>query len=296
MRVLILGATGMLGKDFVTFFLNLPGFEVYALSRSNVHTLPYQNVNLVFVDATDKEGFAKSLRDIQPELIVHCAALTNIDACEEQRDYALWLHGDIIKLISREAPAAKFIYVSTDSVFDGTVGNYSEQDEPAPVNYYAATKRNGETNTLSLMKDSIVLRTNIYGYHLFRQPSLSEWALDKLSRGETFTGFVDVYFNPVYTGQVTEITWQLLQKNYSGIVNVASDLFISKYEFLKTLARTFGFEESLIHGRPFDAKMFSAPRACNTTLNTSNLQRLIGYVPALSTGMDAFFNEYQNQK
>jgi dTDP-4-dehydrorhamnose reductase len=292
MRILVIGATGMLGKDFVSFFSKLNGYEVYAISRNKSFVLPYSNIKIIHIDVTDSELFSSCIKEIDPQIIIHSAALTNIDACEENKDYALWLHSNIIKVISLTCPKAKFVYISTDSVFNGYEGNYSENDIPDPLNYYATTKYLGEKNTSALMNDYIIVRTNIYGYHLFEQPSLSEWALSNLKKGQTCTGFTDVFFNPVYTGQLTTIVKKLIDINYQGIINLSSDTFVSKYQFLKMVAEHFGYDPNLILGKPFDSRIFKAPRSNNTTLNTSLLKEAIGFVPNLSEGIALFKIEY----
>lgn len=292
MRVIVIGATGMLGKDFVSFFSELEGYEVYAISRNKSFVLPYPNINIIHIDVTDAEAFSDCIKEINPQIIVHCAALTNIDACEDNKGYALWLHSDIIKVIALTCPKVKFVYISTDSVFNGYEGNYYESDIPDPLNYYATTKYLGEKSAAALMIDHIIVRTNIYGYHLFEQPSLSEWALANLKKGQPFTGFTDVYFNPVYTGQLTSIVKKLIDLNYVGIINVSSDTYVSKYHFLKMIAKQFGYDPNLIQGRPFDPKLFKAPRSNNTTLNTSLLKEVIGFVPKLSEGVASFQTEY----
>lgn len=294
MRIAVIGATGMLGKDFVVLFSKLQDYEVYAISRNAKYVLPYPNVNIIHIDVTDKATFSVCIKNIDPQIIIYCAALTNIDVCEDHKDYALWLHSDIIKMISSDCPDAKLVYISTDSVFNGREGNYYESDNPDPLNYYATTKRYGELNMLSLVKDPIVVRTNIYGYHLFEQPSLSEWALANLKKNSPFTGFTDVYFNPVYTGQLTSVVRRLIDINYTGIINVASDVFVSKYHFLQKIAEEFGFDSKLIEGKPVDASLFRAPRSKNTTLNTKHLENIIGYVPKLSEGITMFHTEYIN--
>lgn len=291
-RIVIIGATGMLGKDFVSFFLNLDGYEVYAISKNKSLVLPYHDINIVHVDVTDEIAFSKCIKDIDPQIIIHCAAITNIDACEVNKDFALLLHSEVVKVISLVCPKAKFIYISTDSVFNGYEGNYYESDIPDPLNYYATTKYLGEKNSASFMINHIIVRTNIYGYHLFEQPSLSEWALANLKKDQPFIGFTDVYFNPVYTGQLTLIIKKLIDLNYVGIINVSSDTFVSKYLFLKMVAKQFGYDPNLIQGYPFDPQLFNAPRSNNTTLNTSRLKEIVGFVPKLSEGIASFQTEY----
>ena len=152
MRILILGASGMLGKDITSFFSKQIEYETFAVLRNMNNILPYENIEVINIDITSEKIFVDILKRIRPEIIVHSAAVANVDACEEDKEYALLLHSGIIKTIARELPNSKLIYISTDSVFDGISGNYTESHIPNPLNNYALSKYQGELNTINLMK------------------------------------------------------------------------------------------------------------------------------------------------
>jgi dTDP-4-dehydrorhamnose reductase len=293
-NVLIIGASGMLGKDIASFFAATGRYNVFAVYRNSKNKLPCQNIVSANIDITDSLAFGNCLREIKPKIIIHCAAIVNVDSCETNSDYANKLHSESIRQIAESAPTAKLIYISTDSVFDGSKGNYSEKDLANPLNYYAKSKYNGESNTLKLFKNSIVIRTNIYGFHFQKQSSLVEWALDNLRQGKKLNGFTDVHFNPVYTKQLAETIYQLTELGFDGLINIASDTFINKYSFLVKIAETFGFDPSLIEAASVNSVNFMARRPKNTTLNTDLLKSIIGTVPDFSNGIKRLYSDYKN--
>ena len=295
MKILVLGASGMLGKDITYFFSKQKGYETFAISRNKNNILPYDNIKVINIDITKDIIFTETLKKIKPDIIVHSAAVANVDACEEDQDYAMLLHGGIIKTIAREVPNTMLIYISTDSVFDGISGNYTEEDVPNPLNKYALSKYQGELNALNLMKKHMIIRTNIFGYHLFNQTSLSEWAFDNFRQNNPIIGYSDFFFNPVYTGELATIIFKLIQIEFNGIINIASDAFISKHFFLVELATKFGFNKNLVIEEPFSMINFKALRPYNTTLNTLFLKETIGYVPNLFFGLDMFYKQFKNR-
>ena len=191
----------MLGKTIVDEFLRCGRFEVFGINRSvNIHS----KINEYVCDLGDDESVKKTLNLVKPDMIIHCAANVDIDFCEKNKEAAYKVNAEATRLLASYQPQkTKFIYISTDAVFDGLLGNYNEKDITSPLNYYARTKLLGEQFVQEENPASIIIRTNIYGFH---RPvpgrSLVEWALSSLSKGDQITGFCDVCFNPVYTRQL----------------------------------------------------------------------------------------------
>lgn len=283
-KILITGYTGMLGKDVTEIFSDDHLYDVYGISRHNNGKI---KKNQFIGDITDVPFLCYTIDKIKPKIIVHCAANTNIDDCEKNKDYIYKLHVESSNLLSLYNPHhTKFIYISTDSVFDGIKGNYSESDKPVPLNYYAESKLKGEGVILKNNPNAIIIRTNIYGFHCPAKASLVEWALDNLLKNKAVLGFTDVYFNPVYTKQLSRIIKKIVEKNnIYGIINLASSRFISKYEFLVELSKVFGFSQSLISKASIEDSKLVAIRPRNTTLNIAKLNNMLNEVPDLYSGL-----------
>jgi dTDP-4-dehydrorhamnose reductase len=292
-KILVTGSSGMLGKDIVSEFSN--DYEVFGISRTQSKIL---NNNREFLgDLTDKNFLKKVLEKINPDIIVHCAAFVNVDKCEENKEYVKLLHVDASEQLASFNPNAKFIYISTDSVFDGAVGNYKENSIVNPLNYYAQTKYQGELKVLACNKNSLIARTNIYGFHIPIGNSLFEWAINKLKNNENINAFNDVFFNPVYTKQLARIIKEILSKdNLSGILNIASKDFISKYEFIRLIAEVFSFNRNLINPVSVDTiNNLSAKRPKNMTLNVSKLESFISNVPVIKDGLKELKKDFEKQ-
>mgnify|MGYP001009140757 CR=1 FL=1 len=290
-RILITGATGMLGTNIINVFKDDNRFEVYGISRRINGKI--NNYNRVITDITDNNQLLKILKQIKPDIIIHCAANTNVDDCNDNKGYTYKLHVDATRTLAKFN--SRYIYISTDSVFDGQKGNYSEEDKTNPLNYYAATKLKGEKISLNTNSKALIIRTNIYGFHLEKKNSLVEWALDNLLLNNEINGFTDVYFNPIYVSQLAKIIKEtIIANNISGILNVGSKEYISKYQFLVKVAKVFNITKSLIIPKSIEDINFAAMRPRNTTLNLKKFQDVFKEVPSIDEGIMKLRNDYDN--
>jgi len=295
-RILITGVNGMLGSAVAQEFIKYEaGYEVYGVGRSKTNQL-IPGKQYYELDLLDFNELKKALNDADPDIIIHCAAEVNLDLCERDNEYANKIHRDVTSVLSSYKPAkTKLIYISTDSVFDGIDGNYSEEAQVRPLNFYASSKFNGEEAVRARQQNYLILRTNIYGFKKNKGNSLFEWIAGKLSAGETITGFDDLIFNPLYVGQLASLISDLLKVDYCGTLNAACSDFISKYQFAVDVANEFGWDASLITRGSSDQFPAKLARPKNTTLNTNKLQQIAGYVPTFKSGIKQLFTDYQNK-
>lgn len=294
-KVLITGYSGMLGKDITRIMAESGIFELYGTSRSEKGDIP--GIRHIAAELTDHNSLKKLLKIIDPDIIVHTAACVDVDACEKNKEYAYAINSAAAEVLSGYDPeATRFVYVSTDSIFDGNKGDYSETDEPGPMNYYALSKLEGERLSLRNNPNTIAVRTNIYGFHQGKGKSLAEWAIQNLSEGNTIKGFTDVYFNPVYTKQLARIITELITEiGHKGIINIGSTEYVSKYEFLQLLAESFGFDRTKIMPDSVLNTNFIAKRPQNTTLNIKLMEKLISSNTNLRDGLKELRNDFYNR-
>jgi dTDP-4-dehydrorhamnose reductase len=293
-KILVVGSGGMLGKDVVACF-EKDGYEVFGISRD----VEGNNMSdhILLGDITKKTFISDALAKIKPDVIVNCAAIVNVDACENNKKLAQDVHVGATRNLA-EHKGAKFIYISTDSVYDGQRGNYKEEDQTNPVNYYATTKLEGELACLNANPKAIVLRTNIYGFHLPLGKSLAEWAIDSLSRQIPIKGFTDTFFNPLYTKQLAEIIKFFSFSDYEGVYNTVSDEVVSKYDFLVRLAEKFGFSKELISKAEISgSEQLVASRPKNTYLNRDKLVKVLGEtrISSFKEGLDWLYKDYKDK-
>jgi len=290
-RVLITGSSGMLGKDIINSFSGM-NYNVFGVDLVKSDKLPgiYQLIG----DLTNKTFISSVLNKINPDIIIHCAAIVNINTCEEKKDLAYSLHVDVTQLLARFNPGkTKIIYISTDSVFDGVKGNYSENDTPNPLNYYAKSKLEGE-NATKQNKNHIVIRTNIFGFNIPLKNSLAEWAIKNITQNNSIHGFSDVKFNAIYTKQLSEIIVDLIQNNFTGLVNIASSDTMNKYEFLIKIADVLGQPKELIRESNSKEFNFKVRRPLNTFLNVQKISKLVK-LPQMTDGINDMIKDYNNQ-
>lgn len=289
--VLITGSNGMLGKDVVDEMFNKNEFDIYGISRSrkiNSRIKEYP-CNLI-----DFKRVKEVLNEIEPDIIIHCAANVNVDSCEKNKKAAYQINSEATRVLAAHDPSkVKFIYISTDSIFNGDKGDYTEWDRPNPLNYYAFTKLEGERLALQENLDSIIIRTNIYGFHTpTLEKSLVEWALKEFEVGNVISGFYDVFFNPVYTKQLAKEIYNLINQDFKGTINIGCKERISKYEFLVKLAEVFNINKMLVSKSSIENISFDAKRPKNTTLNTLKLNDTINHELEIEAGLEELFNDY----
>jgi len=274
----------MLGKDIVEAFLEKSTLEIFGISR--MRTQAACGYHHIAADLTDTSLLKHILKDIDPQIFVHCAGNVNVDDCENNKEYAYNLHVNSTDIIASYNPLrTTLIYISTDSVYNGNRSNHSEGEATSPSNYYALTKLEGEMCAQRRNPNTVILRTNIYGFQRQVGTSLAEWALQSLSQHVPIDGFTDVFFNPVYTKQLARLIHSLIDVGFSGIVNIGSNAFISKYDFLVRLCEQFGFSTDLVEKKSMGHERFAAQRPKNTTMDVNRLKGIIRQVPDLSSGL-----------
>jgi dTDP-4-dehydrorhamnose reductase len=249
------------------------------------------------VDFTDQAETRRIFRELRPSSVVHCAAATDVDRCEEHPDEAYKLNVTTAAAIAgiTARSGVRFLYVSTDSVFNGERGHYSETDPPAPLNVYATTKLQGEKEVTRLNPAATIARVSLYGWNAQNKDSLAEWVLKRLTLGKTVPGFSDVFFCPALANDVAEVLLELVDQNLSGIYHVVGSECISKYEFARRVAAKFAFDpEQVFATHMADAKL-KARRPRDTSLNTGKICDALGRaMPDVDAGLRRFAELREN--
>lgn len=272
MKAFITGISGLLGANLAK---TLPA-STQILGTYNTHPVEFNqpNINTIKLDLTNLQETENAIAQFQPDVIIHCAAITNVDWCETNKEATTKAHVEVTEHLAKIAKRlrSKFVYISTDSVFDGAKGNYSEQDTPNPVNFYARTKLQGE-EAARMNPDTIIIRTNMYGWNAQDKKSLAEWVLANLQDKKPMDGFTDIIFSPMLVNRISRSIQYLLDKNFTGTINLNSTDALNKYEFACRVAETFGHPKTNITPKTSDG-VFKVPRPKNTTLNTSIAKQL----------------------
>lgn len=294
MKVVVTGINGMLGSSVAKALGHSPEYKVIGLARSMQKEM--DNISYYYLDLTNLANLEKTIQDISPDAIIHCAANVNVNDCDVHKEYAYQLHVKVSEVLSACKSASKFVYISTDSVYDGIKGNFKETDTPSPSsgNYYSQTKLEGEQAVIANNKNAVIARTNIYGLmHSFKN-SLAEWAIKSLMNKQVIKGFDDVFFNPLFVGQLANGITRLLHSDFKGVINFGCEEHISKLEFLQRIANVFRLEKSLIESSSISTIPALSNRPKNTTLNTQLLNSSLHVSYSISDGIEGLYSEYIN--
>jgi dTDP-4-dehydrorhamnose reductase len=285
---MVTGASGLLGANLVLQFQQR-GKDVIAIYHQ--HKIVAHGVKSLRADLTEKRAVDDLLERLRPGWIIHCAALTDVDWCEEHPAEAHRVNVQMSRNLAVAAGqvSASLVYISTDSVFDGKRGHYSEADIPAPVNTYAGSKLEGEKAVQDELGRSLVIRTNIYGWNMQARQSLAEWVLARLGSGQRVPGFHDVVFTPILVNDLGEIILDMMKQALTGLYHVAGSQACSKYEFALRVADTFSLERQLIQSVSIKDSHLKAPRPGNTSLQTNKVSQALGRpMPDLKSGLQRF--------
>jgi len=272
-RILITGVSGLLGSNLAYCFRG--DYQLYGLYHT--HRLSLDRVPVYPCDLREKSAIEEIVRELRPDVIIHCAALTNVDICEEDIDLTEQMNVLATKNIvhSMEDRGIKLIYISTDLVYDGKKGHFSENDPVGPPNAYACSKLRGEQEALKV-PGALVLRTNFFGWSVFEERSLGEWVIRNLMAREKIKGFTDAVFSSIYTFDLADIMDRVIRKGLCGIYNLGSKNSCSKYDFAVMIARQLGLDASLILPASIDDFDFKAKRSKNLSLDVRKIENDAG--------------------
>jgi dTDP-4-dehydrorhamnose reductase len=256
---LIIGS-GFLGSTIYSTGLR-QGLDITNISKSEPHSL---------IDITKMETIENSISKIRPDVVINCAAITNVDKIEVNPLEAFSVNAEGAKNVALICSRYKIrlIHISTDSVFDGKGEFYKENDIPNPINEYAKSKKAGEDYVSNNIENHSIVRTNFYGEHMGGE-FLFNWIIHNLKNRKQIIGFDDVVFTPLEITNLSNMLLELATSDHRGIIHLASDNAISKYQFAKTVATTLGFDDSLISKGSITNMKFIAKRPLNTSLDNS---------------------------
>ena len=277
MNIFVTGATGMLGKSLANS-LNLIGHKIFSISRQVLQKsegITFYNGNL-----SNFGEVSKWLDGLEPDLIIHCAANTDIKECES--NYSLAFNSNVIitQYLAEYAKtrSLRLIYISTDSVFDGNGRRpYKETDKPNPQNNYSKTKLLGEEICLSV-NENLVLRGNILGYREnFKKPAFIDWLVGNLKSGNSINLFNDVICNPLHVDDLSLLLIKIIETNLNGLYHFGSDKGISKYDLGILFCEFSGLDRSLVKSISVNEVTAFTKRPLYTVLDCNHLRENLPY-------------------
>ena len=299
MRILITGASGLLGLNLALELCR----QHTVFGTANQHTLHTDAFHGIQTDLLVPGALENLFEQTMPDWVIHCAALANLEACETDPALASQLNTELPRRLAQLCTktrrdvtrgGARLVHISTDAVFDGSRGNYTETDAPSPLGVYARTKLEGEWAVAEADPSAIIARVNLFGWSMGGRRSLAEFFFNNLSAGKQVKGFTDVIFCPLLANDMAHILVCMLELGLSGVYHTVGGECLSKYEFGVRLAKRFGLDPGLITPTSVQQGGLSAARAPNLSLRTEKLAAALGApLPSLSPALERFYTLYQ---
>jgi len=287
-RLLVTGASGLLGSKIVE------------LAREDYESIPLHNTkplhpNSLKLDITDQNQVFSLFSKLEPDIVIHTASETNVDKCETEKEHAWKINVEGTRNIAFACSkvGAKLVYISTDYVFDGEKGNYTEQDKPNPINYYGVTKFEGESQVVQHCKNYAILRTSVlYGWHPWKQ-NFATWVINELKQNKEITVVEDHYNTPTMADNLAEMAIEAIPKDLQGVYHACGSERIGRYEFARQIAKAFDLNQNLI--RPIEMEQLTAwiaKRPRDSSLNTDKIRSQLEAKPLnITEGLDRMKKE-----
>src|SRR5258708_18517495 len=292
--VVVTGANGLVGSRIVAR-LAQAGERVVAVGRGP-RRFGVPSVEYVELDLLHPEELFGLMEKIGPQGIIHCAAATDVDACEKDPRGAWLLNVGAVEAVAQSSAnlGARLTALSTDYVFDGEKGDYAEDDPPIPRGVYARTKRAGGEAALILAKDRAVCRgAGLYSGYKNAKRTFASAVADSLEAGKPVKAFTHQLVSPTLADHAAEMVLGVHRSREQGIFHCAGATQASRVEFCLALARKLGADEKLIEPARLGDLRLPAPRPLRCGLRVEKVQKLLGAsVPLpLQAALDRFLQE-----
>lgn len=260
-KILITGSNGLLGQKLVLLLANQSDIHLIATARGK-NRLPFtEGYEYQEMDITNPEQVAEVIEQVQPNAIIHTAAMTNVDQCEFEKDLCWAMNVKAVEYLT-EACEKHDIYLchlSTDFVFDGKAGPYSEEAQPSPVSYYGWTKYAAEEVVRrSKCRWSIARTVLVYGIVSdMSRSNIILWVKKSLEEGKNIKVVTDQFRTPTLAEDLAKGCWLMTDKEAEGIFHISGKDFLTPYEMAIKTADFFHLDKSLISEA--DSSNFTQP-------------------------------------
>jgi len=283
MKVLVTGANGLLGQHLVAQLINRK-YEVVALGRGPSR-LPFEASAYKYhdVDIATELAVNRVLSVEKPEVVIHAAAMTQVDECELNQELCerINVQGTSHIILNAELHSRKLIYISTDFVFDGEKGNYAEEDDMGPVNWYGFTKMQAESIVETCDMPWAIVRTClVFGNALTgTRANIISWVKENLTNGKPIKVVSDQVRTPTYIDDLVRGILLILEQNAEGTFHIAGKDVLTPYDMAIKSANYFNLDASLM--TRVDASTFKQPgrRPLKTGFDISKAVSQLGYAP-----------------
>lgn len=290
MKILLLGANGMLGQSIYKEFAKDTSIQLFTVARNDA---------MYKFDLLDDANLRECFDAVQPDVCINSAAIVNLSLCEGDRLLAYNTNARLCSMLTEVCSRYKtyYIQISTDHYYSGD--GRKKHDEQAAItlyNEYAKTKYAGE-KFAELYDKSLILRTNIVGFRgVISRPTFLEWAIENILSRKSMTLFNDFYTSSISTNLFANILRDVIKNRLLGIYNLASDTVSSKEEFIVSLSKAL-FDCSPVYDAGSLDGLCGVKRANSLGLDVSGIESALGYtMPDLERVLYSLKAEYKEGK
>jgi dTDP-4-dehydrorhamnose reductase len=281
-RILVCGSNGLLGQKLAWLFNNESDYEVLHTSHHRSFVHDRMLIDYTQLDITNRSDVKSLVTSYRPDIILNAAAMTNVDACEREKEKAWKVNVTAVENLVEVCRRidAKLIHVSTDYVFDGKTGNYTEEDRVNPINYYGKTKLAGENVILSSGIDHAILRAVVvYGFGTNVKNNFALWVVANLNEKKNIRCVDDQISNPTNVFDLANAMKEIIDHNISGLFHICGAETVSRYDFAVRAAEVFGYDPQLIQRIKTTDLQQIAPRPLNTSMLFDKAKQAFHYHP-----------------
>jgi dTDP-4-dehydrorhamnose reductase len=274
LKILITGASGLYGS------------KLAELATARSHTVysgysrdPPASGTPIQFDVSNKNRVEEVFKTANPDVVVHAAALTDVDRCELNKELAWRINVEGTRNIAEAVKTshAFLVYISTDYVFNGETGQYEETDQTDPINHYGFTKLKAEELVKDLVDDYCIARASvIYGSTpAAGKINFALWVLNKLKNNEQVKIVTDQWNSPTLNTNLADMTMEILERKLTGTFHLSGATRINRYDFTKLIAQTFHLDVKLINPCSSEGFSWAAKRPRDSSLKTAKAEQVL---------------------
>lgn len=286
MNVLITGCCGLLGAP-LTALLS----RQHHVTGTDRHPWWGDQPAEIIIGDLQTPGFIREVVSrVVPDILIHCAAMVNVDACEQDPARAYISNADITRDLARAVPRhCLVVYIMTDGIFMGDTAFATEQSLPCPKTVYGRSKLHGEWDVKQATDNHLIIRTNFYGWSSGRKRTSAEWLYHALETGQTITLFDDFFFTPIYIVDFVERLRLLIEGGHRGTFHLCGKERVSKYDFGTLMATAASLSMECVRRGSMESIPLAALRPKDISLSSDRFHDVTGVdVPGCMDGLRRF--------
>lgn len=252
-KIVITGASGKIAEATYKYLSNETDYQIILFTSGSAY-IDHRKTDKVYTfDIRNKKTLDFIIEDERPDVIINTAAMTDVDACEDDKKNAWLLNSTLVENLASLSKKYKIhlITFSTDYIFDGKDGPYDEDALPNPISYYGKSKLAGENLARTQCDKSTVIRTNVvYGYSSYGKNDFIRWLIKNLEEGKKLNIIDGQYCNPTYSEDIAHGVYKAISKKEYGVYNFSGEGYYKRYEIAMKVCEVYNFDKKLVNSIP----------------------------------------------